>query len=49
VTTEPITRFDADRRYLDALVSGADPDEPRRGNAGMAEVHDRLVALARQL
>ncbi len=46
-TTDPIARLDADRRYLDALLSGVDPDDPRRGNPGMPDVHERLVELAR--
>jgi glyoxylase-like metal-dependent hydrolase (beta-lactamase superfamily II) len=47
-TTEPLDRLDADRRYLDAILGGADPDDPRRAQPGMAEAHDRIVALARQ-
>jgi glyoxylase-like metal-dependent hydrolase (beta-lactamase superfamily II) len=46
-TTDPLARLDADRRYLDALASGFDPDDPRRANPGMAEVHARLLMLAR--
>lgn len=46
-TTEPSGRLDADRRYLDAAAAGNDPDDPRRDNPGMAEVHDRIVALTR--
>ena len=48
VTDDPMARLDADRRYLDALLAGDDPDDRRRGNPGMAQAHDRLVALARQ-
>lgn len=46
-TFAPLDRLDADRRYLDALLAGRDPDDPRRANPGMAEVHDRLVGLVR--
>ncbi|MBE7188613.1 MBL fold metallo-hydrolase, partial [Jatrophihabitans endophyticus] len=47
-TTSPLERLDADRRYLDALLAGADPDDPRRTNPGMAEVHTRVTELARR-
>lgn len=46
-TFAPMDRLDADRRYLDALLAGRDPEDPRRANPGMADVHDRLVGLAR--
>jgi len=45
-TTDPVGRLDADRRYLDALIAGLDPADERRGNPGMAEVHERNIALA---
>ncbi|GAB3675407.1 MBL fold metallo-hydrolase [Angustibacter aerolatus] len=48
-TSEPLTRLDADRRYLDDLLAGRDPADPRRANPGMAAVHDRVAALAREL
>nr|WP_284287093.1 helicase-related protein [Angustibacter aerolatus] len=44
-----LTRLDADRRYLDDLLAGRDPADPRRANPGMAAVHDRVAALAREL
>ena len=42
---EPVERLDADQRYLDAVMSGRDPDDPRLGNPGMGEAHERLVRL----
>jgi glyoxylase-like metal-dependent hydrolase (beta-lactamase superfamily II) len=46
-TSRPADRLDADRRYLDALLAGRDPDDPRRANPGMDEVHRRVRDLAR--
>jgi glyoxylase-like metal-dependent hydrolase (beta-lactamase superfamily II) len=46
-TTRPAERLDADRRYLDAVLAGRDPDDPRRANPGMAAEHDHLVRLVR--
>lgn len=43
----PTDRLDADRRYLDAVLAGRDPDDPRLGNPGMAAEHahvQRIVA-----
>lgn len=48
-TSRPMDRLDADRRYLDAVAAGGDPDDPRRENPGMAEVHERIRELARPL
>jgi glyoxylase-like metal-dependent hydrolase (beta-lactamase superfamily II) len=48
VTDRPIERLDADRSYLDAVIRGDDPDDPRRALPGMAEAHDKIVELARQ-
>lgn len=42
----PQSRLDADRRYLCGLVAGAEPEDERRANPGMAEVHKRNVAIA---
>jgi glyoxylase-like metal-dependent hydrolase (beta-lactamase superfamily II) len=47
-TSNPIERLDADRRYLDDVLAGGDPDDPRRALPGMADAHDRIVELARQ-
>jgi hypothetical protein len=41
-------RLDADRRYLDDVLAGRVPDDPRLGNPGMAEMYERLVSLARE-
>ena len=43
----PLERLDADRSYLDDVLAGRAPDDPRLGNEGMAEMHARLVALVR--
>lgn len=39
-------RWLADRAYLDALLAGREPDDPRLAHAGMAQAHDhnRIVA-----
>ncbi|MGC5165858.1 MBL fold metallo-hydrolase [Luteimicrobium sp. DT211] len=44
-TSDGLARLDADRRYLDALLAGRDPGDPRRANPGMADVHARLLEL----
>ncbi len=46
-TTDPMARLDADRRYLDAVLSGREVQDPRLGAPAMAEVHARTVAQAR--
>lgn len=48
-TGRPFERLDADRSYLDAVLRGDDPDDPRRAAPGMDEAHRRIVQLARQL
>jgi hypothetical protein len=45
-TNRPLARLDQDRRYLSALIAGIEPDDPRRGLPGMAEVHQRNVEIA---
>lgn len=45
-TYEPLARLDADRRYLDDVLAGRTPDDPRLAAPEMAQVHERLVALA---
>lgn len=42
---DAVARVDADRRYLDAVLAGRTPDDPRLANPGMSEVHDDLVRL----
>ena len=43
---EPMVRLDADRRYLDAILSGTPSDDPRLANEGMMEIHLRTLAQA---
>ncbi|MEZ5115624.1 MAG: MBL fold metallo-hydrolase [Candidatus Nanopelagicales bacterium] len=45
-TDDPLARLDADRRYLDAVVSGRPVDDPRLGLPGMAELHAANVRRA---
>lgn len=44
-TARPLARLDADRRYLDAVLAGRDPDDARRANPGMAAEHDHLLRM----
>ncbi len=46
-TAEPMARLDADRRYLDAVLAGETPDDPRLAAPGMREEHGRTVAMVR--
>lgn len=48
-TEAPMARLDADRRYLDDVLAGRDAADPRRGLNGMAEAHDKIVAMAAAL
>lgn len=41
----PTERLDADRRYLDGLVAGIEVADGRRALPGMAEVHERNLAI----
>lgn len=43
---EPMRRWQADRRYIDALLTGADPADHRTALPGMARVHRANLALA---
>ena len=43
---EQMVRLDADRRYLDAILSGTPSDDPRLANEGMMEIHLRTLAQA---
>lgn len=47
VSQSPGTRFDADRRYLDDLVSRAGSEDARIGLDGMAELHEANLRRAR--
>lgn len=44
----PVARWDADRRYLDAVLTGRTPDDPRLHNPGMAEAHARVLRIIGQ-
>lgn len=46
-TQRPMARLDADRRYLDAVLSGSPIDDPRLANEGMREIHQRTVEQAK--
>jgi glyoxylase-like metal-dependent hydrolase (beta-lactamase superfamily II) len=48
-TTQPSQRLTADRDYLEAVLAGADPADPRRDSPSMAEVHARIRRLAARL
>lgn len=43
----PVERLDADRRYLDEVIAGRVPSDPRMANDGMTEMYERLVAMVR--
>lgn len=45
-TYDPSARLDADRRYLDAVLAGREPDDPRLALPGMAQAHARIRVLA---
>jgi len=45
-TERPMERLDADRRYLDDVLHGRDPDDARRALKGMAEAHAKIVEIA---
>lgn len=49
VTDRPLERLDADRRYLEAVLRGEDPDDRRRAAPGMDDAHRRIVELARDV
>jgi glyoxylase-like metal-dependent hydrolase (beta-lactamase superfamily II) len=49
VTTHPMDRLDADRRYLDDLITRGDSDDPRRSLEGMETAHLKMVEMAREL
>ncbi|MDO8362410.1 MAG: MBL fold metallo-hydrolase [Actinomycetota bacterium] len=48
-TNRPLARLDADRRYLDDVLAGRDPDDPRRALKGMDEAHAKIVQMAAAL
>lgn len=43
---DPLERLDADRRYLDAVLAGREPQDPRITLPGMRELHERTVRQA---
>jgi glyoxylase-like metal-dependent hydrolase (beta-lactamase superfamily II) len=45
-SNNPLERVDADRRYLDDLLTRGDSDDPRIGMPDMAEVHEGLKRRA---
>jgi glyoxylase-like metal-dependent hydrolase (beta-lactamase superfamily II) len=47
-TGDPMTRFDADRRYLDDLLSGRPPADPRIDDPENAALHTANVDRARR-
>ena len=44
--SEPLRRWWADHDYVQVLLAGGDPDDPRRALPGMDEVHRANLALA---
>jgi len=47
-TADGSARLDADRRYLDAVLAGRRPADPRLDNPDMAQAHRATVLLARR-
>lgn len=47
-STDPMARLDSDRRYLDDVIAGRVPDDPRLGNQGMQEQYEHLVRMVRE-
>jgi glyoxylase-like metal-dependent hydrolase (beta-lactamase superfamily II) len=47
-TDRPMERLDADRRYLDDVISRGESSDPRIAHAGMAEMHQHLKDLVEQ-
>ena len=45
--TDPIARFDADRRYLDDLLAGRVSEDPRIDDPENAGLHAQNLAKAR--
>jgi glyoxylase-like metal-dependent hydrolase (beta-lactamase superfamily II) len=46
-TSDPLSRLDSDRRYLEAVLAGQDVDDPRLAEPGMPEIHARTLEQAR--
>jgi glyoxylase-like metal-dependent hydrolase (beta-lactamase superfamily II) len=49
VTFTPMDRLDADRFYLDRLLRGENPDDPRRAYPDSAEAHEKMLRMAQEL
>jgi glyoxylase-like metal-dependent hydrolase (beta-lactamase superfamily II) len=49
VTTNPMERLDADRRYLDDLITRGDSDDARIALPEMEPAHRKMVEMAREL
>jgi len=47
-SAEPMRRWRADRRYIDALLAGRDPVDPRTALPGMRSAHAANLQLARR-
>lgn len=45
IGSDPLSRLDDDRRYLDDVLSGRKSDDRRIGAPGMAEMHERLQQI----
>ena len=43
-TSDPMERWDADRRYLDGVLAGDEVSDPRKDNKGMRDAHAANVA-----
>jgi glyoxylase-like metal-dependent hydrolase (beta-lactamase superfamily II) len=48
ITTLPLARLDADRRYLDAVLHGRVPDDARLAMPEQDEVHAQIVQMVAQ-
>jgi glyoxylase-like metal-dependent hydrolase (beta-lactamase superfamily II) len=49
VTFQPMERLDADRFYLDEVLQGREPDDPRRAFPESEAAHHKMVQMAREL
>jgi hypothetical protein len=48
VTTRPLERLDADRRYLDDVLHGRTPDDARIGAHEQHKVHAQILQMVAQ-
>ncbi len=49
VTFQPMERLDADRFYLDELLQGREPDDPRRAFPESEAAHQKMVQMVKAL